>query len=257
MKIFSIIAVSIFGYLIISLFFPLLWFQGMRLKREVPRLPTPGDCPFGICKGKGKEFNILGVGESPMAGVGIAKHAFTLTGLTAVRLNKSLGNSVNWKILAESGLSMKNLNKLIGKQLGENADLVLVSMGGNDVFQLTPPWVWKKNINTCVKLLFQNYKKPLILFSPVPPVGRFPAIPNPLRITFGFWEFLLQASLAQAINSMDNAYLLDEVFPEGKEYYLEDGIHPSSLAYDPWSEKLAIMTVELLNQKNIENRFFT
>ena len=125
-------------------------------------------------------------------------------------------------------------------------------MGGNDVFQLTPPWIWKNNINTCVKLLFQNYKKPLILFSPVPPVGRFPAIPNPLKIAFGFWEFLLQASLAQAINSMDNAYLLDERFPDGKEYYLEDGIHPSPLAYDPWSEKLAIMTVELLNLKNWE-----
>ena len=213
MKIFLINAISIFGYLIIGVFSPLLWYQGMRLKREVPRLPTPGDRPFGICKGKDKEFNILGLGESPMAGVGITKNSFTLTGLTA-----------------------------------ENADLVLVSMGGNDVFQLTPPWVWKNNINTCVKLLFQNYKNPLILFSPLPPVGRFPAIPNPLRIVFGFWEFLLQASLAQAINSLENAHLLDERYPDGKEYYLEDGIHPSPLAYDPWSEKLAIMTVELLNQ---------
>ena len=120
-------------------------------------------------------------------------------------MNKLLGCSVNWKILAESGLSLKNLNKLIGDQSDKNADLILVSMGGNDIFQLTPPWVWKNNINICVKLLFQKENKPLILFSPVPPVGRFPAIPNPLRIVFGFWEFLLQASLAQAINSMDNA----------------------------------------------------
>ena len=253
MKIFSINVISILVYLIIGLLFPLLWYQGMRLKREVPRLPLPGDSPFGICKGKDKEFKILGLGESPMAGVGIAKHSLTLTGLTAVKLNKLLGCSVKWEILAESGLSLKNLNKLIGEQLGKNADLVLVSMGGNDVFQLTPPWVWKNNINTCVKLLYEKENKPLILFSPVPPVGRFPAIPNPLRITFSFWGLLLQASLDQTINSMDNAYLLDERFPEGKEYYLEDGIHPSPLAYDPWSEKLAIMTLELLSYKNIGN----
>ena len=253
MKIFSINVISILVYLIIGLLFPLLWYQGMRLKREVPRLPTPGDRPFGICKGKDKEFNILGLGESPMAGVGIAKHSLTLTGLTAVKLNKLLGCSVKWEILAESGLSMKNLNKLIGEHSDENVDLVLVSMGGNDVFQLTPPWVWKNNINTCVKLLYEKENKPLILFSPVPPVGRFPAIPNPLRITFSFWGLLLQASLAQTINSMDNAYLLDERFPEGKEYYLEDGIHPAPLAYDPWSEKLAIMTLELLSYKNIGN----
>ena len=253
MKIFSINVISILVYLIIGLLFPLLWYQGMRLKREVPRLPLPGDSPFGICKGKDKEFKILGLGESPMAGVGIAKHSLTLTGLTAVKLNKLLGCSVKWEILAESGLSLKNLNKLIGEQLGKNSNLVLVSMGGNDVFQLTPPWVWKNNINTCVKLLYEKENKPLILFSPVPPVGRFPAIPNPLRIMFSFWGLLLQASLAQTINSMDNAYLLDERFPEGKEYYLEDGIHPSPLAYDPWSEKLAIMTLELLSYKNIGN----
>ena len=251
MNIFSINVISIFGYLIIGVFSPLLWCQGVWLKREVPRLPTPGDRPFGICKGKDKEFNILGLGESPMAGVGIAKHAFTLTGLTAVKLNKLLGCSVNWKIRAESGLNLKNLIKIIKEQLDENADLVLVSMGGNDVFQLTPPWIWKNNIDTCVKLLFQNDNKPLILFCPVPPVVRFPAIPIPLKIAFGFWEILLQASLAQTINSMDNAYLLDGRFPDGKEYYLEDGIHPSSLAYDPWSEKLAIMTVELLNKKKL------
>ena len=126
MKIFSIYAVSIFGYLIVGVFSPLLWFQGMRLKKEVLRLPPPGDRPYGICIGKDKEFNILGLGESPMAGVGIVKHAFTLTGLTAARLNKLLGCSVNWKILAESGLSLKNLNELIREQSDENADLVLV-----------------------------------------------------------------------------------------------------------------------------------
>ena len=114
---------------------------------EVQRFTTPGDCPYGICKGKDREFNILGLGESPMAGVGIAKHTLTLTGLTAGRLNKLLGYSVNWKILAQNGLTLKNLNKLICEQSDKNIDLVLVSMGGNDVFQLTPPWIWKKNID--------------------------------------------------------------------------------------------------------------
>ena len=83
----------------------------------------------------------------------------------------------------------------------------------------------------------------------MPPVGRFPAIPSPLNIAFRFWEFLLQSSLAQVINSLDNTFLLNERYPEGKEYYLEDGIHPSPLAYEPWSEKLSMMTLDLLNKK--------
>ena len=119
--------------------------------------------------------------------VRIDKHALTLTGLTGVRLNKLLGCNINCKILAESGISLKKLNKLISEQSDVNADLVIVSMGGNDVFQLTLPWVWRNNINTCVKLLLRKDKNRLIWFSPVPPIGRFPAIQNPIRITFGVW----------------------------------------------------------------------
>jgi len=253
MKIFIINVFSILGYLVVALFSPVLWYQGKSLKIKVPRLPTPSDRPYGFFHGVGKSFKILGLGESALAGVGIGKHALTLTGLTAAKLNKLLGYNVNWEILAESGISLKRLNKLIIHKSDEKFDLVLVSMGGNDVFQLTPPWLWKKNIEICVRLFFKNEKKPLILFSPVPPVGKFPAIRGPLRIVFGLWENLLQACLAQAINSMDNVHLLDVRFPDCKKYYLEDGIHPSSLAYGPWSEKLAIMTVELLKQKKIGN----
>jgi len=139
----------------------------------------------------------------------------------------------------------------IYEQSYTNWEVIIVDDGSTDD---SVELIKKASANNARIKLFQNDKKPLILFSPVPPVGRFPAIPNPLRFAFGFWEFLLQASLAHVINSMDNAYLLDERFPDGTEYYLEDGIHPSPLAYDPWSEKLAIMTVELLNQKKIENR---
>ena len=142
MKIILINVISILSYLLIGIFFPLLWFQGMRLKREVTRFSKPVDRPYGTCKGNDKEFNILGLGESPMAGVGISKHSFTLTGLTAIRLNKLLGYSINWEILAQNGLTIKNLNKLISEQLYKNVDLVLVSIGGNDVFQLTSPWIY-------------------------------------------------------------------------------------------------------------------
>ena len=39
------------------------------------RLPSPTDAPFGVLQGSGrKDSTILGLGESPMAGVGIAKH---------------------------------------------------------------------------------------------------------------------------------------------------------------------------------------
>ena len=247
-KYLSIYARALLGYLIIGLFFPWLWLQGIYLKKVVLRLPTPGDAPLGVLKGNSMALEILGLGESPMAGVGIAKHSETLIGLTATRLNQLMYRQVNWKILAKNCLTIKNLNQLINEQHSIDADLILVSIGGNDVFKLTPPWVWERDLVRCVKLLVVDGRKPLILFSPVPCVGRFPAVPNPLRMAFGYWELLLQTSLALVMNSTEDAQLLEDRFPDGKEYFLDDGIHSSQLAYDLWSQKLASITIEMLQQ---------
>ena len=47
MKSFSISLGALLAYLVIALLFPWLWFQGMRLKKVVLRLPTSDDEPFG------------------------------------------------------------------------------------------------------------------------------------------------------------------------------------------------------------------
>ena len=239
---------ALLGYLIIGLLFPWLWLQGIYLKKVVLRQPTPGAAPFGVLKGNGRALEILGLGESPMAGVGIAKHSETLTGLTAIRLNQLMDRQVNWKVLAKNGLTIKTLNQLIKEQPSIDADLMLVSIGGNDVFKLTPPWVWERDLVRCVKLLVRDGRKPLILFSPVPCVGRFPAVPNPLSLAFSFWELLLQTNLALVMSSTNDAHLLEDRFLDGKEYFLDDGIHPSQLAYDLWSEKLASTAIKMMQQ---------
>ena len=167
-KSLSIYVRELLGYLIIGLLFPWLWLQGIYLKKVVLRLPTPGDTPFGVLKGNGRTLEILGLGESSMSGVGIAKHSETLTGLTAIRLNQLMDRQVNWKVLAKNGLTIKTLNQLIKEQPSTDTDLILVSIGGNDVFKLTPPWVWGRDLVRCVKLLARGGRKPLILFSPVP-----------------------------------------------------------------------------------------
>ena len=77
---------------------------------------------------------------------------------------------------------------------------------------------------------------------------RFPAVPNPLRLAFGFWELLLQTNLALVMSSTEDAHLLEDRFPDGKEYFLDDGIHPSQLSYDLWAEKLASTAIKMMQQ---------
>ena len=184
-----------------------------------------------------------------MAGVGMPKHSETLTGLTASRLNAMTHRSIEWKILAENGLTIEQLNELIKKQDLLDAEIIMVAIGGNDVFKLTSPWKWEKQLKNCLFLLQTKSRDPLIIFSHVPPVGHFPAIQNPLRLAFGFWRYLLQSSLNRVIHSNFEVHLLDEDFPRTREYFLEDGIHPAPLAYRLWAEALVRKSIKLLEKK--------
>ena len=87
-KHFLIYIRAIFGYISIIIFFPLLWTQGIYLKKVALRLSLPKDYPLGRFKGKYGKIRILGVGESHMAGVGIKKKAETQTGKKAKNINQ-------------------------------------------------------------------------------------------------------------------------------------------------------------------------
>ena len=50
------------------------------------------------------------------------------------------------------------------------------------------------------------------------------------------------------MSSTKDAHLLEDRFPDGKEYFLDDGIHPSQLSYDLWSEKLAFTAIKMMKQ---------
>ena len=112
----------------------------MWLRKKVMRLLPPKDPPEGSCLGQKQGLKIIGLGESTMAGVGIPKHSETLTGLTASRLNAMTDRSIDWKILAENGLTIEQLNELIKNQDHLDAEMIMVAIGGNDVFKLTSLW---------------------------------------------------------------------------------------------------------------------
>ena len=102
--------ISLAGYFLIGCFFPVLYLQGMWLRKKVMRLLPPKDLPKGLCPGQKQGLKIIGLGESTMAGVGIPKDSETLTGLLASRLNSMIDRSIDWKILAENGLTIEQLN---------------------------------------------------------------------------------------------------------------------------------------------------
>ena len=82
-----------------------------------------------------------------------------------VAMERLMDIKVNWRILAQSGLTINNLNQLIIEKSPKDADLIIVGIGGNDVFNLTSPWDWLKHLDSCVKYFLKDGKTPIILFS--------------------------------------------------------------------------------------------
>ena len=94
--------ISLAGYFLIGCFLPVLYLQGMWLRKKVMRLLPPKDPSEGLCPGQKQRLKIIGMGESTMAGIGISKYSETLTGLTASRLYAMSYRSIEWNILLKT-----------------------------------------------------------------------------------------------------------------------------------------------------------
>ena len=105
----------------------------------------------------------------------------------------------------------------------------------------------------CVLLTQEKRKHPFIIFSTVPSVGHIPAIPHPFKLVYGVCANLLQDSMNRILNSDLEAYLLIEDFPKSRAFFLEDGVHPSPLAYRLWAEALARQSIKLLQTENVSS----
>ena len=69
-----------FGAIVSVPLLPFLYFQGKNIRKKVPKLPEAKE-PKGFINGNfNKTLNILSIGESTIAGVGVGHHKNGFTG---------------------------------------------------------------------------------------------------------------------------------------------------------------------------------
>lgn len=75
---------------------PFMYHQGKRIRASVPQLPeaegTEGHCPSNA--GGGKTLNLICMGESTMAGVGVRTHEEGFAGTLASELSRLFDRDV-------------------------------------------------------------------------------------------------------------------------------------------------------------------
>ena len=224
----------------LHLFIPILIIQGLRVRLRTPRLPEASGPDSGRVDRGGEPFDLIVLGESPVAGIGAPTHEFALTGRTASALARRAERTVRWQASGLSGATARRtLRELVPRIAGRNADAVIIALGVNDVISWRGVSNWTKDIEQLISEVRRHVDNSLIILTGVPPMQHFPALPQPLRFVLGLRARLLDRGSARLAAELPRVIHVPSDFELAREFFCADGFHPSELGYAEWGERLA------------------
>jgi lysophospholipase L1-like esterase len=230
--------------LIALLLMPILLVQGRRTRSLTPRLPAARGptCGTSGTASTRPALKLLVLGESPAAGVGVRTHQEAITGQLANALAARLKRQVAWQAVGGNGLTVREaLDQLLPVIAPDSIDLVLVAFGVNDTVAFRPAARWRADLAALLDALEARCHPHLVLLSGVPPIGRFPALPQPLRWVLGLKASTLDRS-AQKLGQSRPGVLYVPLALDGRAsgFMAHDGYHPSAAGCAAWAEMLAM-----------------
>ncbi|MAA64314.1 MAG: lipase [Alteromonadaceae bacterium] len=223
---------------------PALLYQGKRVRATTPRLPEASGPRAGQA-GKGPSLHLLILGDSAAAGVGAKDQSIALSGQLVDRLSQHY--QVHWTLEALTGRKVADYlpppdatTETAASHLPScDADIVVVSLGVNDVTSKCSVSGWLKQVDRLIAGINQQYAPDRILFTAVPPMERFPVLPQPLRRYLGERARAFNMGLARRVGGYPNVDLIGVQFENGPDVMATDGFHPGPGGYRMWAETLA------------------
>lgn len=232
---------------------PLLYMQGKRVKAGIPSLPEATGTKGMIELDTAKEtLQLLVIGESTVAGVGVETHEEGFSGTLGKELSQLLGKNIAWKVYAKSGYTARKVREKLIPEIDEtNPDLIVIGLGGNDSFTLNTPWGWKKEVLRLVKEIRIKFPHAAIMFGCMPPIKEFAAFTPVMKWVIGNLGEILGETLKHTVQSMPNVAYYHQVITIEKwmrqfkieakyEDFFSDGVHPSKLTYQVMAKDMAL-----------------
>ena len=228
---------------------PVAGLQGLSLRKKALRLPPPPGQNHGLIRGLAGQtaqnrfttpLRLLALGDSIIAGIGASSQEQTLPAHLARSYSQLSQRTVSWKALGTSGADSADLLAQLESLEHEPApDLVLVSIGVNDVTGLRSSKSWCANLAQLCTLLGTRWPEAIIIFAGLPPMEKFPLPPQPLRWCLGVRAALFDQIAAGLVDIQAGMIHIPTLIAPGEHDFCPDGFHPSESAYAAWGEEMA------------------
>ena len=224
--------------------FPALLIQGNRVKKNTIRLSEAEGARDGIT-GQGQTLTLLILGDSAAAGVGVVHQNDALLGAVVSALQHQY--QVHWRLEAQSGDTTSQVIQKTQKMVNQKYDVVVTSVGVNDVTRLMSARTWIKQQQQFYQLIQAKFQPELIIATGVPPMHLFPALPNPLSWLFGQYAKQMNFQLKKMIVKQKDMQWIEYDIQKYQSMNLEmakDGFHPSKEIYQIWGKAVADRILE-------------
>jgi len=231
---------------------PVLLVQAARLRQNAMRLPEAAGQRFGSFLGhvEGLPVRLLFVGDSSAAGVGVAYQDEALARPCAESLHQRTQRSVQWRLLAKSGITAAEAISLLDQHPLEPADFIITILGVNDVTSQRTPQRFLADYQKLIRELQLRTGAIFGVINGIPPMGTFAAIPNPLRWYLGQCAGRLDAHLSAWVATQPALRHLPLHQWTETSALAADGYHPGPKQYRHWAERLAQCIAELLPRRS-------
>ena len=224
--------------------FPALLIQGNRVKKNTIRLSEAEGARDGIT-GQGQTLSLLILGDSAAAGVGVAHQNDALLGAVVSALQHQY--QVHWRLEAQSGDTTSQVIQKTQKMVNQKYDVVVTSVGVNDVTRLMSARTWIKQQQQFYQLIQAKFQPELIIATGVPPMHLFPALPNPLSWLFGQYAKQMNLQLEKIVSKQKDMQWIEYDIQKYQSMNLEmakDGFHPSKEIYQIWGKEVSDRILE-------------
>lgn len=211
---------------------PVALVQGLWVRGTTPRLP-PARGHRGRWGDGPDPLRVTGIGDSIIAGVGVEEQRDALVGQFARRLHERTARPVAWRAHGCNGATSASIAERLATRV-KPADVYLVSAGVNDVTHGVAAGRFAANIARLLGTLRGRSPGALIIFTGIPPLAMFPALPWPLGALLWDRASRLQAA-ARAVLLEAGALGFD--FPQSlpRGGFARDGFHPAADACGEWA----------------------